>query len=877
VTTNWSEARAFIEALGRREDSCRLRGFYHSQNPKKQGDRGRKAGADAAAADEWQADGRGVYLTINPGGDSDKQITRCVAFFVEFDDRPKEDQIAFWEQYGLPEPSIQVDTGGKSIHTYWVLDVPVEPERWRAIQTRLLDYVDGDRTLKNPSRVMRLPGTRHAGPDGVLGALCSVININDNRYVASDIEECLPVEEEEKKRERHKELEVRSLDEIKGALAKIPAAVPKQGQYGYYRNLLWGLMAACVEVGATEADAVELLRDHSPEFREIDACAKYKVEKVGAGTFWYYARQSGWEPERRQRGAEPRRPPVSAGAAVGGDDTDPFACLGFSGTEYYFQPGDSGQVTKLSFKSLSSSAGLVLLADLEWWRDQFPMFSQDGEKLKNPNWLEAANYVIRKSNAVGVYDGKRIRGVGAWWDEGRVVFHLGDRLLFDGAWHPILKQPKSYFLYQRLPQYEGPGEAVPLSVEDGARLLLIAESFHWKSPVNGMLLAGWVALAPIAGALSWRPHVWITGKRGEGKSTVKTDFATPLLSDLACRFQGTATEAGVRQTLKSDSRPVVFDEIESNKPKDVARVKSIIDLVRVSSSAEGGSIVKGSPSGEVMSFEPRSMFLFCSINTALEQASDTSRFCVLEMRTPEELSAEQRDLSWRTLQRELAEFCTIKTGNRLIARMVRMIPIVRETIDVLVPLAAVHFGERRDGDQIGALLAGAWCLTHNDAPTKEEAEAFLASVDLSEHGTKAAGDGGDEDRCLRAIMGASIRVEASDGRGARSVLVAEIVAIVASPVHRCMWLSPDDARTAIGRIGLKVEGGRLLIANSCRGLKELLRGEIWSETGWKRSLATIAGAEASKDTTWFAGASMSQRYVSVPLDEAIQPGDDHTF
>jgi nucleoid-associated protein YgaU len=33
-----------------------------------------------------------------------------------------------------------------------------------------------------------------------------------------------------------------------------------------------------------------------------------------------------------------------------------------------------------------------------------------------------------------------------------------------------------------------------------------------------MLLAGWIALAPICGAMRWRPHLWLTAAAGAGKA-----------------------------------------------------------------------------------------------------------------------------------------------------------------------------------------------------------------------------------------------------------------------------------------------------------------------------------------------------------------------
>ena len=112
--------------------------------------------------DEWQSKQCGVYVIVNPGGHKDQDIEHCVACFYEHDDLSKELSLDLWRSLGLPEPTLQIDTGGKSIHSYWVFEHPVAVEDWRSLQTDLLEYSDGDRSLKNPSRVMRLAGCRHA-------------------------------------------------------------------------------------------------------------------------------------------------------------------------------------------------------------------------------------------------------------------------------------------------------------------------------------------------------------------------------------------------------------------------------------------------------------------------------------------------------------------------------------------------------------------------------------------------------------------------------------------------------------------------------------------------------------------------------------------
>ena len=161
--------KLFLKALGKSKDQIRLRSFFPKGHFLKDQDRGKKSDANFNWITQCQEEGRGVYVVINNGGDTDSSITECKAFFCEWDDRPKQEQIDAWKGLGLPLPRIRVDTGGKSIHNYWILKKAIDPKTCKPIQERLLDFADADRALKNPSRVMRLPGTHHTNADRTLG------------------------------------------------------------------------------------------------------------------------------------------------------------------------------------------------------------------------------------------------------------------------------------------------------------------------------------------------------------------------------------------------------------------------------------------------------------------------------------------------------------------------------------------------------------------------------------------------------------------------------------------------------------------------------------------------------------------------------------
>lgn len=403
-----------------------------------------------------------------------------------------------------------------------------------------------------------------------------------------------------------------------------------------------------------------------------------------------------------QPSAAPEPPPIRP--ASGGY----FTCLGFDADGYYYQPHSTGQVVRLS-RSSHTGTNLVALAPLCYWETMHAGKS-------GPNWTAAASDLFQQQAAIGVYSPDRIRGRGAWWDHGRAILHLGDRLVVDGADRPITDRlPGSPYLYQRLAAIEGLSTVPSLSNEESFPLLDLASRFHWEVPASGLLLAGWVTLAPICGALDWRPHVWLTAAAGSGKSAILDRYVGPLLGPIALWPEGNTTEAFIRQELRADALPVVFDEAESNEKRDQERIQSILSLARVASSSGRGVIGKGSADGISQRYIIRSMFLMSSIATALKQGADKSRFAQLTLRNPAEMPKAERTAHWTALDRDLDRFITDEIGRRLLIRTIGLIPIIRDSAKVFRRVAADRFDSQRLGDQYGTLLAGAWSLIeHRD-------------------------------------------------------------------------------------------------------------------------------------------------------------------
>lgn len=137
-----------------------------------------------------QNEQRGLYFVVNGQGDKDEDISKCRAFFCEWDDRPIDEQLNAWKDKGFLEPTFQVKTR-KSIHCYWVLSEPIPVEDWKVLQANLLNVLDGDRSLKNPSRVLRVAGAWHVTA-GLWPVKCELINTRpENKYSQAQIEQAL--------------------------------------------------------------------------------------------------------------------------------------------------------------------------------------------------------------------------------------------------------------------------------------------------------------------------------------------------------------------------------------------------------------------------------------------------------------------------------------------------------------------------------------------------------------------------------------------------------------------------------------------------------------------------------------------------------------
>lgn len=535
---------------------------------------------------------------------------------------------------------------------------------------------------------------------------------------------------------------------------------------------------------------------------------------------------------------QPSEPPALT------DTWRPFKALGYSGSSYYYLPRGTEQVAELRRGSHTSASDLMALAPIEWWESTYP--KQKG----GCDWQMAASDCMRSCEQAGIYSPDRERGRGAWYDKGRSVYHFGDSLLVDGK-RTSISDHASRYIYTRQPPMEHGVVATPAGAVASNEVLELVAELSWVKPVHSLLVAGWLALAPVCGSLKWRPHMWLTAPRGAGKTWVQDNIFAPILGPSAMVVQGSTTEAGIRQRLRQDARPIIFDEAEAEGVSGAKRIQTVIELARQSSSDSTAEIVKGTVGGHAMAFRMRSMFMLGSINVSLSQAADESRFSVVQLAKPNR-SAQEFDTFTKRVHNTLSdEFCAA-----IRARSYALIPTIRANAKTLANAVGEAIGSQRIGDQVGTLLAGAWALKSDALITEAEAIAWVDGMDFSD--AEEAEAVSDSDMCLQTIMQAQLRVDSSGAMVTRTV--GELVALAATP-H-----TDDSANDCLSRSGLRVSDGWLMVSCNHSSLKAILRDTAWG-AGWRRVLARVDGAETPAYPYKMAG--VSTRVVKIPLSSII--------
>jgi hypothetical protein len=545
-----------------------------------------------------------------------------------------------------------------------------------------------------------------------------------------------------------------------------------------------------------------------------------------------------------------------------GEETEgcPVVPLGHDRGLHFYRTR-SGQVVAVPAARHSSRAVIEDLfgGDMTWPIAAFPY---DKSKKSDPEWdLDGLRqWLFQKNHEAGFFDPDRnLRGAGVWREKrgSGLIVHCGDQLKILGQdWTEAGCQieDKTYPATRALAK---PAE-VPASAQEGRELVGFFGSWNWLSPLLGsgllaaMILAGWLCCAVLAGALDWRPHVFVTGDKGTGKSRL-FKLIKAILTEDWIEDASAPSEAGIRQMLGGAARAVIIDEMEH--AADNMHAKNLVQLARLASTEGQGKVYRGSAEGRAQSWAIRATYLFSGINPPPFKSQDASRIAVLELgELPHDPDAAER------VDEGIAHWT--ERGPEIRARILEGFPRFLENLHTYRHALSGRGADGRQCDQFGTLLAMHDVLVDDQATTFEAADRVATALMPSE---LVPGDEETNHRdCLDHILTTPVEVEVSFGDKKRRSL-GELV--------RDQFLSIDGTRDRVlGTYGLKVldrvEGDPstryLVIANKHRGLEQIFHGTPWHSGAWKTALGRLEYALKVNTAPRFGG--VQSRAVWIPME-----------
>lgn len=502
------------------------------------------------------------------------------------------------------------------------------------------------------------------------------------------------------------------------------------------------------------------------------------------------------------------------------------SCLGYSDDVYYFISSEKPNVTAISKGSFSKNC-LMDLMPLSYWELKFPKLKGLG-----PDVDAASNALMQGCRTQGKFMPRNVRGAGVWQDQKRTVVNLGDSLWVDGELKEY-REFKSKYIYQAADRISAPRHDFA-DTESMAVLDSLIKKLSWKKSSSPILFLGWLMIAPVCGSLRWRPHIWITGPSGSGKTTVMQDIIGKVFGDSATKIMGRSTEAGIRQSVASDARPLLFDENETTDKKSEGRVASVIELFRQASSETDSHVVKGTISGKSIAFNIRFAAVISSINVGLSLEQDINRFSTLEMYTNKNNGFTEPGGTREQLERLITE----TFSEKMYSRSVHRLPVILDNFKVFYRLFQKTHSSRF-ADQYGTLLAGYMAAISDSVVTEIEAQNMIESIDLKEHEDAASVK--DENDCEEYLLSSRIQEQG------QTFSVGEITRMIQNPEMISDTIpdsvkKPEYLNRVLMHYGLKEKEGFLAVQSKHPELSKLFANSNWPKN-WGRTLSRIPGSK----------------------------------
>lgn len=469
----------------------------------------------------------------------------------------------------------------------------------------------------------------------------------------------------------------------------------------------------------------------------------------------------------------------------------PVTAIGQLDGTYYFL--DSvGQIRTIKASDFGKRHVVVGLfgGSKEWLMDRFPkkqarkIKDQEGKTVEEYYTVDfkindAAEFLQQECVRAGLFgDHIQIRKPGIWPGPGGMpIVHCGDHVLVDSR----LERPGTRIGNQIWAA--APPEARPAKPCDAgvARAIQqsIRELWNFRIPGGDILALGLLACAYYGAAIPWRPAGFLTGSAGCGKSSLLNVLkgAAPLKYST-----NDTSKAGLEQSVDGRAMPMFIDEASDREDQRGAR--ALLDLVLSAAGGEGTKGSRGSSDGKARKIEVAGSIIMASISPPDMKAQHLGRFIMLELGRPDsgaDHSAEHRELA------ETAKEVGPELWGRALAGWKRF----REANSVLRAAVGAAGCVPREMDQLGALLAGWWVLTHDGVPTEAEAADTVRGIEGYIRGEEDVITQDAPTRMVNHLMSQVVQMQRSTERRSLSSLIARML--------RDEHVTDDTGQTEISR------------------------------------------------------------------------------
>ena len=567
----------------------------------------------------------------------------------------------------------------------------------------------------------------------------------------------------------------------------------------------------------------------------------------------------------------------------------PFTPLGTApdGSTLHLRMRATGDIVTLPTRDLTL-ARLTALFGSSWVEGRFVDVTEQGRRVFSG--LEAGLFFGGLCQRCGIWSEDRRRGAGAWCDADGTVLLNAHEGLIDARTGETLSQDdrvRSGVLYDVVRESDRVGMSVAAILHapeqsPAEALLQHLQSWGYATTTAPYLLAAWVSVAALLPALPIRPHVWVYGRAGSGKTSLAESITAAM--DRGCiAIDGGATAhtpAGLRQSIGAASLPVVFDEAEvhsSSDPRLIERARAVVSWALsqaragYTSSGDGANTIgssRGTPSGRALVSQAVTPWCWLSISPPELQEADRGRLVLLEMDVAKRVGSAPPSI-------DLAE----RLGAQARAWMLRHLSALEAALGWVHedPQAAALVSSGRLRSTWG-LFAAAWCVLQDGS---DWAAHQAETLELLTRIRDDQSDGGGEiesmgTRLLRDIL--TLRIQVGDGMGRVERTVGELLTEV-EPAAR------GQADTAAGR-ALRDNGvvllseRQLFVAGALSVLRDRLGRSGWAAVDVDKVLGQLPGAERAGQGNSCqhprqrvaGGVRMSGVVLPMPADLVHAPG-----